>query len=58
MKNYYKFFVSLWVINNELWLLEKKERTKWIFATGLFDYAKYWKNFEVSFMIDKRSPIV
>ena len=37
----------------------KKERTKWIFfVTGLLDYAKRWKNFEVSFTIDKRSPIV
>ena len=52
------------VFNNELWLTEKKEERRRkknkmdIFVTGLLDYAKRWKNFEVSFTIDKRSPIV
>ena len=72
MKNYENFFVSLRVFNNELWLTEKKEERRKkkeerrrkkknkmdIFVTGLLDYAKRWKNFEVSFTIDKRSPIV
>ena len=67
MKNYEIFFLPLRVFNNELWLTEKKERKKErkkkknkmdIFVTGLLDYAKRWKNFEVSFTIDKRSPIV
>ena len=57
------FFVPLRVFNNELWLTEKKEERRKknkmdIFVTGLLDYAKRWKNFEVSFTIDKRSPIV
>ena len=62
MKNYEIFFVPLRVFNNELWLTEKKEERRKnkmdIFVTGLLDYAKRWKNFEVSFTIDKRSPIV
>ena len=65
MKNYEIFFVPLRVFNNELWLTEKKEEEERrkknkmdIFVTGLLDYAKRWKNFEVSFTIDKRSPIV
>ena len=69
MKNYEIFLVPLRVFNNELWLTEKKERKKEerrrkkknkmdIFVTGLLDYAKRWKNFEVSFTIDKRSLIV
>ena len=61
MKNYENFLVSLRVVSNELWLTEKERKKKNkmdIFATGLLDYAKRWKNFEVSFTIDKRSPIV
>ena len=63
MKNYEIFFVSRRVFNNELWLTEKKEERRKknkmdIFVTGLLDYVKRWKIFEVSFTIDKRSPIV
>ena len=37
---------------------ERKKNKMDIFVTGLLDYAKRWKNFEVSFTIDKRSRIV
>ena len=66
MKNYGNFFVSLRAVISELRLTEKERRKKKkkkkdkmdIFATGLLDYTKRWKNVEGRFTIGKRSLIV
>ena len=69
MKIYGNFFVSLRVVISELRLTEKerkkeerrkkkkKDKTD-IFASGLLDYTKRWKNVEGRFTIGKRSLIV
>ena len=68
MKIYGNFFVSLRVVISELRLTEKERRKKErkkkkkdkmdIFASGLLDYTKRWKNVEGRFTIGKRSLIV